>query len=394
MNHSNYNPITNTKGKQVFKFTTPLAGGFLRNEEEIKKEQLYNLSLSFYDDCGLLAVNERIPSEVLFKNYFYRTGASKKLSEHFENFSKDIRLKEFNPVLEFGCNDFTFLNAMKKEGYTILGVDPSDVSKQWCPDPKELINQRFTSNLAKTLPNKYKLIFSANSFAHIDDINDVVAGIYEALDPRGIFVFEVHWLGTLIEEKQFPFIYHEHIYYYSLRSLIQLFLKHKMNVFDVEHIDIHGGSIRVWVDKFVRGPYESVGQLLNDEKHRGLYSEETYTKFFEDITKLEVKLKNRLSRYKLEGRRIIGYGASGQSTTLLNFLKLGKEYLSFLVDDSPLKIGCYSPGVHLPIKSREEINPETDIILVLAYTFFDEIRAKIKNGSYIIPLPTYTEIHD
>lgn len=391
-------PVTGDDGDAVFSFSTPLAGGFLRSKSDIDNEVIYPLTLSFYKKSSLLMVNERIPSEILFKNYFYKSGSSLHLTNHFLELSEKIK-SNLNPkkVLEIGCNDFTLLKFLKKQNTTILGVDPSDISKTYCTSENELINTFFNFNLSKNLRKErglFDLIISTNSFAHIDDIVDAAKGVENLLDSKGTFIVEVHWLKSLIENYQFPFIYHEHIYYYSIKSLSSLLEKVGLKIYKIEKISIHGGSIRVYCCKDDREVDESVAELRNEEDSFGVNDLTSLKIFFSKIQKLKLEITSILKNLKSKNKRIVGYGASGQSTTLLNLLNLDKSIISFLVDDSPIKIGCFSPGTHLEIKNNTEINKNTDVILVLAYTFFEEIKNRLGKANYLIPLPEVKQIFE
>lgn len=389
-------PITNTKGIKVFNFNTPLAGAFLKTKNDIEKEIIFPLTLSFYPESSLLMVNERINPNILFSNYFYKTGASKHLENHFINLSNIVKSK-LNPkkILEIGCNDFTFLKNF--DNCFCVGVDPSDVSKNNVPKSKTLVNSFFSYKKSKEIYDEhgyFDLIVATNSFAHINDIVDAVKGVENILANGGTFLVEVNWLQSLINNNQFPFIYHEHIYYYTLKSFQNLLNTVGMEVYDVEYIPTHGGSLRIFSKRI--SDYKEISNSVNNfmliENEGGSTNLKFIKKFFAKIKNLKKDLIEKIKQFKNSGRRIIGYGASGQSTTLLSILGIDSSLIDFLVDDSPLKLGCYAPGTHLEIKSKDHIDAKNDIVLVLAYTFFDEIKSRLGPANYLIPLPEIKEI--
>lgn len=378
-NYTNYKEsrISNKEAKVFFETRMPLAGGFLK-KGELKKDQSYPLTLSFCEASCCVQVNESIKPNILFNKYFYKTGAIKTLSNHLKSSAKKIKSTyKHNKVLDLGCNDFTFLKNFVGESDLIVGVDPSNVSKENKIDGILLENDFFSYKKSKKLKKKhgsFDVIFSSNNFAHIENIQDYTKGISNMLSEDGVFVLEVHWLGTIIQEMQFSFIYHEHLYYYTLKSLKYLLSKYNLYINDVDEIDIHGGSIRVFASRNKKES-ESVKDFTSKEKSIGLYDFSTYEKFANDINKLKTENKNLLKYCKRNNKTIIGYGASGQANTIMSIFEINKDDLLYIVDDSPLKHGLFTPRNHIQIKSKENIiNDKPDYIYVLAYTFFDEIK--------------------
>ena len=270
-------------------------------------------------------------------------------------------------------------------------MDPSDISLKYKISDDHLENHFFNYDLSRKIKQKkgtFDLVLSTNSFAHIDDVLSVVKGVRNLLSDTGSFVFEVHWVGTLIKKFQFPFIYHEHLYYYSLKALSMLLEKEKLKVYDIEEIRNHGGSIRVYACKDGRQVSNSVEEFKVKEENLGLYSFESYQSFSLKIDNYKKEFKKLLTSLKKKGKRLVGYGASGQSTTFLNILGIDSSLIDFVVDDSPLKVGGYCPGSHFEIKSKEAINEDTDVVIIFAYTFLNDILKNIGTCSYIVPLPT------
>ena len=371
--------ISNKLSKIFLEAKLPLAGQFL-SKSEIGTDETYPLSLSFCEETSSIQVNESIKPEVLFKKYFYKTGSISTLVNHLNSSSSKI-IQTLNPkrVLDLGCNDFTFLKNFVGVCDRVLGVDPSDISKDAKPNDIDFENEFFSlecSEMIKAKHGEFDVIFSSNNFAHIEDIRDYTAGISNLLSDNGTFVCEVHWVGTVISKMQFPFIYHEHLYYYTLKSLKYLLNLYGLYINDVESIDIHGGSIRIFASKkqYTNG---NVDLFFKNEDTIGLYNFKTYEKFAQDINLLKNKSKETFKNLKSENKIVYGYGASGQANTLMSFFELGNEDLACIIDDSPVKCGLYTPRNHIPIKNRKFlIENLPNSVYVLAYTFMNEIRKK------------------
>jgi methylation protein EvaC len=213
----------------------PLAGGFHpkgSTQDDLLNERVYPLQICFCKKCSLVQVNNAISGEILFKDhYYYLSSAIKTLADHFQRYAQDLREAFPNPssvtFLELGCNDGVFLRPLRVAGFNVIGVDPAgNVVKSLIDDGFTIVNDFFTASVADRLKRQHgqiDAIFSSNSFAHIDDMHDVMKGVQTLLKPDGYLAFEVHYLGTLIEEMHYDMIYHEHLSYYSLKA-IQSFL--------------------------------------------------------------------------------------------------------------------------------------------------------------------------
>lgn len=383
--------ISEREVKPFFKCRLPLAGGFL-TKEEVGKDVLYPLTLSFCEESSSIQVDEVISPKVLFKKYFYKTGDNKSLVNHLGKTARLIYHPSQNKILELGCNDFSFLKNFVGKVKTIVGVDPSDISAQNIPEGCILENDFFSldkSNVIKEKYGEFDLVFSSNNFAHIENILDYTLGIKNLLSSNGQFIGEVHWALTLIERFQFSFIYHEHQYYYTIKSLEYLLNKCGLFLNHVEKIDMHGGSIRFYASKTEKQSNE-VKLLKNKEEDSGLYKFETYLAFAEKIEELKTKTRAWFDYKKhIEKKTIYGYGASGQANTLMALLGITKDDLTKIIDDSPVKHGLYTPNNYIKIYSSDSLNDDgIDCIYVLAYTFFDFIKEKNKSfeGQWIHPL--------
>ena len=368
--------ISGLQSKPFLSFDLPLAGQFL-TKEEVGTESCYPLTLSFCEASSSIQVNEIIDANILFKKYLYKTGTIKTLLNHLQKTASIISDKfKISKIADLGCNDFSFLKNFLGKSDLIRGVDPSDVSFNNVPDGCVLENDFFSNSKSDELKNKhgeFDLIFSSNNFAHIENIRDYTAGISNLLSEDGSFVCEVHWAGTVIQNLQFCFIYHEHMYYHTLKSLKYLLEKEGLYINNVEEIEIHGGSIRFFASK-KKFQSQSVKDFLKKEEELGLYDFQTYKNFASKINILKENSQNFFKECKQNNHRVFGYGASGQANTLMNVFGIDSSDLEFIIDDSPLKEDLFTPINNIQIKNKDFLHSNVpDYIYILAYTFSDEI---------------------
>ena len=235
-------------------------------------------------------------------------------------------------------------------------------------------------------------------YAHIVDIQSTTKAVESILADDGVFAFEVHYLGEVIEGLQYDMIYHEHIYYYSLVSAIEHFKRYSMTIFDIKMIPIHGGSIRFYVckdkSKYAKDISPRVTRLLEKELEIGFHKLELFHQFSKRVSETKETLIDLLIKLRNEGKTIAGYGASGRANTMIQYCGIGDDLIDYMIDDAPAKLGYYTPGSHLEIKSNEILlqNDAPDYVIIFAWTFFEEIKNKnllyLKNGGkFIMPLP-------
>lgn len=383
----------------------PLAGGFLISRNHFDKEKLYPLSLSFCKNCYALQTREVIPANTLFKNYFYFSSAIKTLVTHFTKTVDSLAKQYDHPseklLVEIGCNDGTFIKAALRKGFRAVGVDPAtNVVKPLIAKGLPIINDYFTIRTAKNIIEKYgkaDLIFSSNTLAHIEDMHSVMDGIKILLNTDGSFIFEVHYLGNLLKEKQYDMIYHEHQYYWSLIALQKFLSRFFLEIYDAQIIPIHAGSIQVFVQHVTTGKRRKTKRLallLQKEKLQKLDCVDTFTRYNKEILKTKEALLHLLHTIKKQGKTVAGYGASGRGTIIMNYCGLDSSYLEYVIDDAPAKAGLFTPGNHLQIVPSNILKKANipDYVVVFAWAFLDEIKQRnkfyIKNGGkFIVPLP-------
>lgn len=382
-----------------------LAGGFLK-EGSFATEPKFRLRVGFCPSCYAVQVPDKVDPDILFTDYFYFSSAIKTLREHFIDYATEVVARFLDPhhstVVEFGCNDGILLRPLADQGVaTVIGVDPALNILKTINDPRiNTVHGFFGEPLADKLVERFgkaDLVLANNVFAHIPDINGVTQSVEKILKDDGVFIFEVHYLGKIIQDLQYDMIYHEHLYYYSLLALENHFARHGMTIFDLKPIPIHGGSMRYYVCK--KNSYHAkdisvrVQNLRNEERALGYDRAETYRQFASDCAERRTRLMDLLTRLRSKGRTIAGYGASGRANTIIQYCGIEREHLEYMIDDAPAKHGYSTPGSHLLIRSNEvlRIDPP-DYLLIFAWSFFNEIAAKsgdyiAQGGRLMVPLP-------
>ncbi|MBI4375181.1 MAG: class I SAM-dependent methyltransferase [Elusimicrobia bacterium] len=388
----------------VFALTpTPPANAFVPAEKRDTPQQRFPLDLFFCRECTHLQLLDVVDPALLFEDYVYVSGTSPVFVNHFKGYAEDMihrfGLKAPDLVIDIGSNDGTLLRFFKDKGLQVLGIDPAKkIAEQATKAGVKTMAEFFTPELAERLRRKEgpaQLICANNVFAHADDLKGMVAGIRHLLAPDGVFVFEVSYLADVINKTLFDTIYHEHLAYHAVKPLQRFFRDNGMELIEALRVDSHGGSLRGMAQRTgaKRDVGASVAELLALEEKLGLHKAETYRRFDRQIDERRRELVAVLKSLKAEGKRIAGFGAPAKATTLMHHFGLGPEYLDFVVDDSPLKQGLFTPGHHIPVlssKALEERRP--DALLILAWNFAPSIIEKNKafaqrGGRFIIPLP-------
>jgi SAM-dependent methyltransferase len=378
----------------------PLVNAFLK-KEEIPFEEKYDLSVGFCPNCYLVQLINTVSPEKLFKNYIYFSSTSKSFLEHCKKtanyLTKRLNLNSQSLVLEIASNDGAQLQYFKELGIQILGIDPAEnIAKVANEKGIKTIPEFFNFAFAKKIKKERilaDLVFGANVLAHVPEIVDFLKGVKLILKPKGTAVFEFPYIKGLMEKK-FDTIYHEHVFYYSLLALRNLFQKVNLEIYDVEMTPMQGGSLRIFVSH--PGNFKiskNVEELVNQEIKEGFNKLETYQKLNENVLKLKEDLLNLLEKLKSQGKKIAAYSAPAKGNVLLNYFGIGKNYLDFIVDKSEAKQGLYTPGTHLLVYPLEKIYQEKpDYLLVLCWNIADEVIEQLKDyhdagGKFIIPIP-------
>lgn len=379
----------------------PPSDAFLRRDDVEKPEPTYPLALSFCGECGLVQLGCVVDPNLLFRDYVYTTGTNNSLRANFkalvERLAERFKISETSLVIDIGSNDGTLLENYAPHTRKALGVDPSSAALLAEKKGIKTIRDFFTEAVAERVLREYgkaKLITATNVFAHVQELNSFMLGIETLLQKDGVFVSESGYLLDMVHTLGYDAMYHEHLRYYSLRPLTVLFEKFGMEIFDVERIPSHNGSIRVYVAK--KGAYpkaEAVGVLLNVEKREKLYDVQTFIAFAKRVNEHRESFSELLSGIRASGNRIVGIGAPAKGNTLLNSCGITPRIVEALLEKSELKIGLYAPGSHIPVVSEEKLFAEQpEYALLLSWNLTDELIHKLKakgyRGKFILPFPT------
>jgi SAM-dependent methyltransferase len=381
----------------------PLANNYVAPEDATKDEFKCPLSLTRAPKSGLVQLTHAAPADLMFSHYLYVSSTTKTFQEHFAAYAKAVRDKLSdikNPLaVDIGSNDGLLVSCYQNNEMRAVGVDPAkNLATVANEKGRPTINRYFDGECVKEITQKHgkaHAISANNVFAHIDDIQSVCRNVVSLLDDQGIFVIEFPYIVTMLEEMLFDMIYHEHVSYIAVNSLSFLLEQHGMQIFHIDKVSSHGGSLRVFIQKEKAGRKidESVTQLLKFERENGYLNEEAYENFAQKVLKVKHDFRELIQKLKKEGKRIIGYGAPAKASTLLNFYELSPQEIDFVIDDNPLKQGLLIPGVHIPVRSSDALEKEkVDVIVIFAWNFAAEILKKIghlreKGVEFIIPLP-------
>lgn len=377
----------------------PLANA-LTKEKNGEQNRLYNLEVLLCDNCSLAQLKETVDPEVLFKDYPYFTSNSQTMLESSRTLALHLaqELSDDSLVMEVASNDGYLIKNYLKEGIKVLGIDPAEnIAKVANQEGIPTLCAFFNATLARQLAKEGKMadvIHANNVMAHIPEINDFIQGIKTLLKPGGKGVIEVPYFLDLVEKLEFDTIYHEHVFYFSIKPLKRAFEKWGLELFAIEKIPLHGGSLRLFVGHQGDFPIDPlVSEMEEIEQKKGLHSKKTYQVFMKQVNQLKEDLLSCLNQLKEQGKKIAAYGASAKGTTLLNYFGISSDMIDFVVDKSPHKIGLFTPGTGLLIKDPSEMQKvKADAALLLAWNFAEEILREQKHyidqgGSFILPLP-------
>jgi SAM-dependent methyltransferase len=385
----------------------PLSDGFLEAGQLLESEPRYPLDVAFCSNCSLVQILETVPPEELFgADYPYFSSFTDTLLRHSQaNVEERIAergLKADSLVVELASNDGYLLQYYQARGIPVLGIDPA-------PGPVaaarakgiDTLQAFFGVDLARKLVAQRRradVIHANNVLAHVADTNGFVEGIATLLQEDGVVVVECPYVKDLIEHGEFDTIYHEHLCYFSVTSLRALFGRHGLYITRVVPLAIHGGSLRVFVQKQQNLAEPSVREYLESEQRLGLDRLDYYADFSTRVREIRTELNELLQGLKQRKARIVGYGAAAKGTIMLNYVGIGQETLDFVVDRNTHKQGRYIPGVRLPIASPERVLAEQpDYVLILPWNFKEEIMAqqaeyRRRGGRFIVPVPRPTII--
>ena len=382
----------------------PPSNSYLSKEDLKKPELYYPLKTYVCDECWLVQTEDYINAEKLFTSeYAYVSSTSTSWLEHAKRYTykmiDKLKLNKNSFVIEIASNDGYLLKNFVKEKIPCLGIEPTtNTAVQAEKIGVPVLCKFFGETLAKKLSKNGKkadLVIGNNVYAHVPDINDFTRGLREILKPDGTITLEFPHLMSLIQYNQFDTIYHEHFSYLSLYTVSRIFEKENLRVLDVEEINTHGGSLRVYGchKNDSRLTKKIVKLLIDKEKKNGLKDLRTYENFQIKANKIKDDLLNFLIEQKANGKKVVAYGAAAKGNTLLNYAGIKKDLLSFVCDGATAKQGQFMPGNHIPIISPENLKRiKFDYLLILPWNISKEIKKQNsnlgKNGvKFIIAVP-------
>jgi SAM-dependent methyltransferase len=379
----------------------PIANALLSEDELDCPEPKYPLMLAFCQACTLLQVTETIPPDVLYgRDYPYFSSSSPALlkhsAEHVDELICNYGLSPESFVIEVASNDGYLLGNFVERRIPCLGIDPADEpAARANAIGVPTIHDFFGSRCAEGLAREGKLadlVIANNVVAHVDNINDFVAGFARLLKPTGVAVFEFAYALEMIQRCEFDTIYHEHLFYHTLHGLTPLFRRHGLYLNDVRQLPIHGGSLRLTVSRN-RARTGALEALFAQEAALGVDKLPFYNDFTARVRRLRDELADLLVAERSKGRRIACYGAAAKGATLVNYLDLGQGFFEFVADANPYKQGKYMPGQHILIRPPDQLRiDQPDYALLLVWNFAGEVMRqqatyRERGGSFIIPIP-------
>lgn len=381
----------------------PLANSYVDVDVRPEDEEKYALEIMRCRRCFLVSVGHVVDPAILYRNYLYYSSDALMVTSHMHRVVS-LCLNEFDMapndlVVELGSNTGTQLKLFRDAGMRVLGVDPAInlraiAEGHGVPTLPEFFSAEVAAKIAADHGDA-GLILGRHVFAHIDELSDTLAGVRNLLSSDGLFVIEVPYLLELLRKNQFDTIYHEHLSYFSVSTLRELFVRHGLKIVDVKHMDVHGGSILVFasLEGSKWNAREGVFEALESEEHFGLRRDETYQSFATRVDETNRELRDLIHSISKEGKTIAGYGAPAKGNTLLNFCGISKREVAFCTDTTEAKQGKLLPGTGIPIVPPQHgVDNPPDYYLLLAWNYAEEIVEKelaylAAGGQFIVPIP-------
>ena len=365
----------------------PWGNHFLK-KEEVGHEPTYPLRLEYCPDCCCAQLDYTVPKEVMFSDHTYVSGTTKTLAQHFADtaslvdrtFLKDRTNKR---VLDIGSNDGTQLKQYQALGFEALGVESCQrVAEMAIADHVPTVIDYFNDDCVQRIGKTFDIVNASGVFFHLEELHSAARGVKRALADDGVFVVQFLYMKSIMENLAFDQLYHEHLLYYTLRTITRLLNRHGLSPFDAYLAPIHGGSMILFATHTGRrSPTPRWEQLVREEEEANTNAEASYLAFAKRVVTMKNEVLAFLQDRKRSGKRIFGFGAPVKGNTFLNYCGIGTQYLDCLVEKNPLRRGLYSPGMHIPILLEDELTAPPDVYFVLAWNFKREI---LKNNQALI----------
>jgi len=383
---------------------SPISNAFLKADQLNRMEPFYPLHAYVCGACFLVQLEEfESPQQIFGDNYAYFSSYSDSWLDHARHYTEQVTarfgLGAKSQVIEIASNDGYLLQYFKQKGVPVLGIEPAkNVAEAAVAKGVPTLTKFFGVATATELVAKgtrADLLLGNNVLAHVPDLNDFVAGMKAILKPAGVLTMEFPHLQHLIEENQFDTIYHEHFSYFSFLAAQRVFTRHGLQLFDVQEIPTHGGSLRIYGRHAGQGGEQGdrVKDLVARERRLKFEDLETYRKFSGQVQETKRQLLEFLIAARRAGKRVVGYGAPAKGNTLLNYCGIRSDFIDFTVDRSPHKQNTFLPGTHIPVYAPERIDEvKPEYVLILPWNIRDEIvkqMAHIRSwgGKFVVPIP-------
>jgi SAM-dependent methyltransferase len=365
-------------------------------------EMRFPLEMLRCRDCSLVQIGYEVDQQILFPHtYPYLSGTTRILRDNFRHLSEEattlLGLKPGDFVIDVGANDGTLLVPFKEKGYKVLGIEPSQAALVAQKAGIDMVKDYFSEATAGRVLKSHgqaRLVTAANVFAHIADVHDVVRGVKKLLAPKGVFCNESHYLLGLIETLQYDTVYHEHLRYYSVGSLRNLFKSHDLEIFHVRRIPTHGGSIRVFAAAPGTYPAQpSVAENLASEEKAGINDGRLLGDFRRRVMQSKLDLMELVAGLKRKGARVYGIGAPSRSSTLISYVGLDDSLIDCIMEvTGSHKLDKYMPGTRIPVLDEKKLyEDQPEYALLFSWHIADELmpilRRKGYKGGFIVPLP-------
>lgn len=362
----------------------------------IREQSTFPLDLYQCSECQFIQLSHVVHPEEIYSDYIYLTTSSSDLKNHFESYAdqvtQNLNLTDNKRVVDIGSNDGTLLGFFQKKGLSVLGVEPCKKIADYATEHG--INTTpafFDLSLARNIRSEFgsaDLITLNNVFANIDDLSAFSDGLIELLSDEGVLIIESSYLLDMINHMVFDFIYHEHLSYFSIIPLERFFEKRNLRLIRIDHVATKGGSLRYYFARKTSSHKvdSSVCKLRTHEMNENI-NIDYFKAWNKKIEACRLQLTNAIAQYP--GKKIVCYGASATSTTLIYHFQLQK-YIDCLIDDNVRKVGTYSPGLHLPVRKLSDVTIDNNtVVIILAWRFADQIIKKLPQSvcAVIIPLP-------
>ena len=393
MNASNNTPLSSMysikKVCRVCEHTLPdpfldlgeqtLANNLSSTLQEAVVAPKFPLQLVKCEECSLVQLTIVVDPKILFDHYLYTPSQSRTFREHFAAFAESIAPKEDGLWIDIGSNDGLLLSFAKAIGWSVCGIEPArEISVQARVKDIPTITDYWDFGVAEQIVHELgnpDVITATNVFAHVDDIHAFVHAVKHAMKPDGVFIFEVPYLPIMLTEGTFDLVYHEHLSYFSYLPIEYLFQQHDMHVSAIDHIPIHGGSIRVFVKNGNDVPFAAEDPVL-------------LPPFVAKVENVRMHLEALLDSWLTKDLVVAGYGAPAKATVLINYVGASSKHIKYIVDDNPMKQDKFLPGSAIPIVSSEMLEADPpDVVIIFPWNVAEDILPKVRSHAKTIVVP-------